>query len=940
MIDSGFDILSLEAKDIYLANQYYDKENGVNIKYSKGVNKGEINLNKFVNTLDFSLESIKLLEIYEKKYRNTRFSFDIDGHSYTTRVINVRYRYNVKEFNKVSKNIFVRIGYKYDELEFNDCVSIKNGELVGILTNEHVENPVSNDILGDNFKFDAGSYHPSSKMKLKMSTSDLRAHTYENGFMCNGIKFVRYKRSSGSSRVGKCLFVDEKLYSMIHKWEMCGITIKEDDEIDLAALEAYIALTLSSIIDTLEIKPENILLIDDYESVFKEKVVETINKNDELSTAENVAEIRNNIFDGQSLMDISLFGKYSHYGMLLLRNRFFKSCCFNCNMQEWFRDNGITDVSQLNGATRATKIEDVKLITTPSSIKYLKFASFDKWLDNLDVMFGIVKHEKSTHYFEGELVQTHYQLINTLQLNEEEVNELLKESFEFLDLLKTNPAVLRYFIKYPIDNNMEITPSLSKNDIVYKMLGINDRFAQTKLYYEFKNDIVKSFIKNMRKGHIFVKGNYSTLCSCPISMLRQAIGVFNGDSEFEKGTIHSIRFKDGEELIGSRSPHVTSGCILLAKNKRYELIDRYMNPTNEIVYVNCIDENLLMRLSGCDFDSDSLLLANNKVLINAARKNYDKFLVSVANVDATKKKRKYTWKEQTELDIKTSNNKIGEIVNLAQVLMSIFWERYNSGVPFDDIKEIYYDVCQLNVLSGIEIDSAKKEYTIDSTKELNKLRSKYKQVGNNSRDIKPYFFKYISQYKGFYDPEKTEYKRHKTSMDYVETAINKYQRRRINKDDNKKYLKFYQIIDSDGFSPSMVHRRQVSRILRIIRDYKKTCSRIYSLSDEDSEKKHSQLIAERQKVIQYIGGLKFTHDTMVYMLKILDNKKYSVEYRTIFNFLFGYPNTSFYEVIQESSEIIETLSMSNTDEYDLKIFDIPFVFLQKTYKKGPFLSHF
>ena len=30
----------------------------------------------------------------------------------------------------------------------------------------------------------------------------------------------------------------------------------------------------------------------------------------------------------ESLMDSSLFTNYSQYGMLLLRNRFFKSCCF------------------------------------------------------------------------------------------------------------------------------------------------------------------------------------------------------------------------------------------------------------------------------------------------------------------------------------------------------------------------------------------------------------------------------------------------------------------------------------------------------------------------------------------------------------------------------------------------------------------------------------
>lgn len=39
----------------------------------------------------------------------------------------------------------------------------------------------------------------------------LREHFYKNGFNLNGVHYVRYKRSSGSSRQGKCLFINEKL---------------------------------------------------------------------------------------------------------------------------------------------------------------------------------------------------------------------------------------------------------------------------------------------------------------------------------------------------------------------------------------------------------------------------------------------------------------------------------------------------------------------------------------------------------------------------------------------------------------------------------------------------------------------------------------------------------------------------------------------------------
>ena len=58
-------------------------------------------------------------------------------------------------------------------------------------------------------------------------------------------------------------------------------------------------------------------------------------------------------------------------------NRFFKTCAFNTNLQDWFFDNDIEYVSQLAGYTTARDIKDVKLVITESSVKYLKFMPKD-----------------------------------------------------------------------------------------------------------------------------------------------------------------------------------------------------------------------------------------------------------------------------------------------------------------------------------------------------------------------------------------------------------------------------------------------------------------------------------------------------------------------------------------------------------------------------------
>ena len=588
-------ILSIEAKDLYNSNNLkYDNPAGYAIR------KGDksINTKLFINTLDYSLDLIKLREIYEKVFRRHDFTFSNGRHDYTQHVINVKFKYAQKEYNKVGNGKYIRNGYQWRDIQLQDHICIQDDVLIAIETNTLVDKPCESKYLGQYFEFVDGVYKSNDKFDTIKTKSELREYLYENGFVCDGIKYIRWKRSSGSSRVGKCLFINEALYKRMHKWETCGLPLKEGCEIDLAALEAYISLTSSSIIDTLELKPENFLVVDDYESTFTDTVVGVQFENGQLIAKEQDFQITNSIFDGETLLDESCFPEqYKHYSMLLLRQRMFKSACFKTKIQKWFADNNITEISQLNGFTVAKNISDIKVITTPSSVKYVKFGTLQKWFDILEPTFGIVKHEKPTHYFDGRKVSCHYQLLNTLQLSEKEVNDLLEPSLDYITKVRNDPAVLRYHINYPYDE-MDITPLNSKNEIIFKLLGMNANFTKTQLYYDFRNDLVKSLIRELKKGHILVNGNYSTLLGNGYEMLQQSIGIFEGKSIIGKGNIHSKRFEYNKVILGSRSPHVCSGNVLLVNNVASDEIDKYFDLSNEVVYVNAIEENIQQRLNG------------------------------------------------------------------------------------------------------------------------------------------------------------------------------------------------------------------------------------------------------------------------------------------------------------------------------------------------------
>ena len=923
-------ILSIEAKDLYNSNNLkYDNPTG----YAIRKDDKSINTKLFINTLDYSLDLIKLREIYEKVFRRHDFTFSNGRYDYTQHVINVKFKYAQKEYNKVGNGKYIRNGYQWRDIQLQDHICIQDDVLIAIETNTLVDKPCESKYLGQYFEFVDGVYKSNDKFDTIKTKSELREYLYENGFICDGIKYIRWKRSSGSSRVGKCLFINEALYKRMHKWETCGLSLKEGCEIDLAALEAYISLTSSSIIDTLELKPENFLVVDDYESTFTDTVVGVQFENGQLIAKEQDFQITNSIFDGETLLDESCFPEqYKQYSMLLLRQRMFKSACFKTKIQKWFADNNITEISQLNGFTVAKNISDIKVITTPSSIKFVKFGTLQKWFDILEPTFGIVKHEKPTHYFDGRKVSCHYQLLNTLQLSEKEVNDLLEPSLDYIAKVRSDPAVLRYHINYPYEE-MDITPLNSKNEIIFKLLGMNANFAKTQLYYDFRNDLVKSLIRELKKGHILVNGNYSTLLGNGYEMLQQSIGTFEGKSIIGKGNIHSKRFEYDKTILGSRSPHVCSGNVLLVNNVASDEIDKYFDLSNEVVYVNAIEENIQQRLNGCDYDSDSILLTDNQMFIKAAQKNYDKFKVPTCFVSAKKIKRYYTNEQKADLDVKTSVNKIGEDINLSQQLNSLFWQHIYNGETFEDNAELYYDICKLAVLSGIEIDKAKKEYEVDVCKELNQIKEKYKITKlvkdkngeTTEKVVKPMFFKMITIENGYDISERHLYKYFDTPMDYLRKRLSKFQFR-LGREQKQDILPFSSIVkkviipNDNGY-----YYRQMKRIIDIVRDTNKELRNLYKDYEEKTkeEKEEVKSIASeiKQTCVEYVNDISMHNATMYLLLTALDKKENRDVKRRIFLTLFGTPNKTFFTMISDNQGIINELyecSDGSITLYDLK----------------------
>lgn len=917
-------IPSIDAKDIYITNHFIEDQGDKNTGYRTTKPDGSPNYNRFINSFDYSLDLIDLRKIANKVYsKDDSLSFINKGKEYSSKIINITFKYCVREFNQITHDYYVRFGYNVPERE------IKNGNahklnnnkdiLIAIKLNYPTSTKIEKNILPDYFEEIEDKVHNKYIYRLKenkiipliINAKTLRKTLYKDGFICDGIKYIRYKRSCGSSRVGKVLFIDERLYDLAHKSEQCGLDVKIDDQIDLAAFEAYISLPSSTIIDTMHIDPKCILVMDDYESKFKEQAVRTYQDDKNLlCTEEREMNISNSIWDGQSLIDKSLMGIYSEKGMILLRNKFFKSCCFNTNIQQFFKDNNITSVKQLNGITLAKNIEDIKIITTKSSIKYFKFGSYEDWCKNIYKDFGVVKYDKDTHFFDGRLVQTHYQLLNTLQLSEDQVSVLLKQSLDYLNMLNNDIDVMRFHLGMEAaDEGFTSNIMKTKNDIVNKLLKFNCGFENTNIYHEFKNALCKAYKKNLKKGHILVSGTYATLLGNPYEMLLASINKFDGTAYMQVGTVYTKRYEFDKDVLCIRSPHVTIGNIFVTHNTYYEMIDKYFNLTDKIICLNAIKENTLERLSGADFDSDAVMLTNDSVLLEAAKKYYSLFKVPTRDIQPPKMKRKYNAEDLADLDNKTGSNKIGEIVNLSQVLNSILWDKVaqNGGDAYkcyDQIKSIYYDVCQLDVMSNIEIDKAKKVFTVDNAKELKRIRDRYEDelISLHEKKYLPKFLVFITKLKGFYDGDRKEGKEYQTTMDSLLKKINK---NRFN--NNKQNIcTLTEIFKPLSSSTDIVNNRQIKVIIDSIKTKQNYINAIYA--NKNIEKEIKTILIENcyENLSLEINKMKLNHATMYNLLKQIDKKSNAKIRSLLFTILFSYGN-------EELITILEKLKRNNIE---------------------------
>lgn len=582
---------------------------------------------------------------------------------------------------------------------------------------------------------------------VKLSRDELREKFYVEGFEITYKKYnkdkvelksletkIRYKmlyRTPGKAKKGTCMFVDERIYDKVHDFLYMGYK-PPIDKAPIVELGAYSSLITSSIVSRVKIFPEQILVLKDVDSFFKTKVLSV--ETDELKHCvikeKDNYEVANTLFDGQGLIDESIFPEWGD-GYILLRHHMTKFAAFKSRIQLFMKDYYGDDyenavVKDMWG--RDVRVKDIKVITTNNALKFLKFGiTFDywaSWVRKNGCQFGIVKtsHESKL----GDVQRMSYQMMNSLDI--ESMPSVCSKTVEYINKLKTdNDIFLEYLEKNKsFSNDFEVLIALCKH---------NQDFVNSTYFRERRQAIVASYVLNFKNGRSIQDADNLTIVGSPYAMLLHAVGedpLSDPTLLPEKGTIqcYTERFKDGEYLASFRSPHNSRNNIGYLHNRHSAKMKRYFDLGQLCIAVNMIETDFQARHNGSDMDSDTIYVTNQKDIVKHALCCYENYPTIVNNIPKDSNVYKYDMKDFARVDngLAASQLAIGESSNLAQICLTY---TYN----FEDKKYLDY-VCILATIAQVAVDSSKRKFDINITDEIRRIKKDMNLEDNGL----PYFW--------------------------------------------------------------------------------------------------------------------------------------------------------------------------------------------------------
>lgn len=567
------------------------------------------------------------------------------------------------------------------------------------------------------------------------------------GFSINGITYHRLLGTSGGIKNSTIVFIADRHGDEIRRRIDNGRNLEMP--MVPAKLEAYKALTCSASVPVSF--PSGILVVKDCETKFLSDVVYLNDENDGEPTMEFIRDfqVELNASDGFGLMLPSLAERWAsdlHIDYIPsgvnTRFAFEKGMVFTFDFHA-FADKVAGCYEVVDAWGNVKDIRDVDLILTTSMVKlWDSYESCDDYVRNSienGYTFGVPKLCPDKLESSRGL---NYQFIQSYHLSDDDIEELIAPTInEIKDVLGRDWRKTLIFLcgKGLTPETLYFGKNMSiAHAIMAEPRMINDPHIQTCVYSKIKQRIDRA-----KTGDVDVHGNYSIISGDPFSLCQSVFGL-DVTGILKAGEIYNKYWMDfgSDRLACFRAPMSTHSNIRLVRVHRSEEANEWYKYMNTCTILNSWD-TATAALNGADFDSDMVMLTDNRVLVDNIRE-----LPALVCVQ-----RKATKKVPTESDFISSNiasfgNDIGRITNHITSMFDV-QSQYPEGSEEYDILDYRIQCGQLAQQNSI--DKAKGIVAKPMPREWYDYHAAAAIEDTAKRDLylrmladkKPYFMQYI-----------------------------------------------------------------------------------------------------------------------------------------------------------------------------------------------------
>ena len=578
------------------------------------------------------------------------------------------------------------------------------------------------------------------------------------GFNLNGAHYVYLCSGSGQIRRNTATFINEKYQKQILKILNCGLDEKTSMFV-LAKYSAYFALAFSSI---LWVRTPRVCVIKDFYNTLKGEPVDFVlhDKNGKGYIEERKMDIELNCADGQGLIDPQFALLWAQDMDLsftpcsfVARSCFIKGNLVTFDFKEYARAHGITTIRDKWG--QEYLIDDIDVLLSESQFKTHKYYSswqeYCRYAESGNIHWGVARYNKKK---DEEYVLANYQYIQALTLSEEDIQQLIAPTAEWIkQICSGDPAYALLFAfggKDPGARYNDLfgtaqTPAMKA--IVKNINFLNDTYIRQKIYKS-----IAETINRAKLGKIWIRGNYQFMIADPVAQCQAAlglpaVGLLKKDQVYSKFWID--RDMAGKIIDTCRSPMIDvsehNPIVVAPKNEEMEHWYQYL--PSGIIY--SIYDTSCFRHSDSDYDGDIVLSTDNAQFIKGSHKAHN--IITYEKGLATPEK--MTVANITKTVMKGFGTGVGGFSNTATILYSMA-AIFDKPGHEDQYAEIMMRIKLLREIVGQEIDRIKgadkpslpKEWRqitkILETDTQDEIIAKMRQ---NAMVVnkKPYFFRYL-----------------------------------------------------------------------------------------------------------------------------------------------------------------------------------------------------